>query len=246
MGFTNVKATIATTGPVPKYTGWRLSRGVLQDMAERLAQNTVPMLFDHDAREPIECRVISTQVVQRTDGEWALEAELSFDDESWCAIQDRFDAAGAPGGFSFTASVTQQHPKTGAPAEVCLAADAAAWTDRDRAEAGALLDEIVPTRVDRLFQYSAVELATILLLLGNVALGVLGNATYDVIKRLMRGRTGLTRVEIEFSKADGSAAKAVILTDDPEVVREALDALSSKEPSATMHYDVNRRLWLDY
>jgi hypothetical protein len=176
-----VSARVASTHPVAKYPGWRLSKEVLESMAERLAAGEIPMLFDHDARNPIEARCLDTKVVSLEGGNAALETTFEIEADAWAQIQQRFADAGVPGGFSFTATAPQAAPASGRDAIVTLAADAAAWTDEDRVEAGELLDAVIPTQTDRLFQYSAVDLATIYLILRDVGLGVLGNAVYDAL-----------------------------------------------------------------
>jgi hypothetical protein len=241
-----VKARVASTHPVEKYPGWHLSAEALEEMAEHLRSGDIPMLFDHDARERIEARVLDAQVVPPDQGHSALDVVFEVDAEAWEGIQDRFADAGAPGGFSFSATVPQVAPKSGDEALVILAADAAAWTDRDRAEAGALLDAVVPTQTDRLFQYSGLELATIFLVLAEgVGLGVLGNVVYDALRRLLSRRKSETRIEIHRRSPDGRSLKAIVTTSDPEIAREALETLSENQEAPTAHFDTDTRRWLN-
>lgn len=242
-----MKATVASTHPVAKYQGWRLSAEALEGLAERLKSGEIPMLFDHDVREPISADFLDAQVVPLGDGNSVLEATFEIDADAWEKIEDGFAQAGVPGGFSFTATVPQTAPGSGEAPMVTLAADAAAWTDQDRAEAGALLDAVAPTRTDRLFQYSGIELATILIVLAEgVGVGVLGNAAYDALKRLLNRRTGETRIEVHRHSADGTSQKAIITTEDPAIAREALESLESEQSGRTVTFDTQKRLWLDH
>jgi hypothetical protein len=242
-----VKGRIASTHPVDKYPGGRLAAEALEGLAERLRTGDVPMLFDHDARQTIVADWTDAEVVPLDDGESALEVTFEIDAEVWAQVQDKFDDVGVVGGFSFTSTVSQVAPRSGRPAAVVLAADAAAWSDHDRAEAGALLDVVIPTQTDRLFQYSGVELATIFLVLAQeVSLGVLGNAAYDALRHLIGRRTEQTRIEIHRRDASGDVLKAVITTSDPDVAREALDTLRPAQPAPTLHFDSTTRRWLDH
>jgi len=241
-----VKARIASTHPVEKYPGWQLSAESLREAAERLTAGDVPMLFDHDARHTIATQCLEAQVIPLDDGHWALEATFDVDANAWSKVEAKLTDAGVPGGFSFSATAPQVKPTSGNKALVTLAADAAAWTDRDRAEAGALLDAVVPTRTDRLFQYSGVELATIFLILHEVGLGVLGNAVYDALKHLLLRRRADSRIELHRSTPDGAVVKAIVTTNDPEIARAALETLETDQRTPVAHFDAQKRLWLNH
>lgn len=205
------------------------------------------MLFDHDPRQPVVATILDANVVALDSTDWALKAEFEVEADAWQPIQDRFDAEGVPGGFSFSATVPQATPPSGQTPLVVLAADAAAWTDLDREKAGAILNEVAPTSVARLFQYSGVELATIYFILGNVGLSVLGSAAYDAIKYLIAKRDGSTRIEIHRQDPDGTTAKAIVITDNPDIAQEALETLKDNGPSKSgQHFDAKKHLWLDY
>jgi hypothetical protein len=203
------------------------------------------MLFNHDATRPLDVKILDAKVVALEDGEFALDATLEAEADAWATVQAEWARAGVRGGMSFTATSPQAGPQSGGTAQIVLAADAAAWSDEDRAAAAALLDAVVPTQVDRLFQFSAVELATVYLVLGNVALGVLGNAAYDAIRRLFRGRTASTRLEIQRTDRNGATVKAIVETDDAEVAVAAIEQLAPTQRAAVIRYEVPKRLWLD-
>jgi hypothetical protein len=241
-----ITGRIATTDRVPKYGEWRLTRDVLEEFAERVQNDELPMLFEHDAAHPIAAVWVSSEVVALDNGEYALDATFEVVESDWEVVQAKWAEHGVPGGFSFTATTEQAPPASGEAPVVVLAADAAAWSDADRAEAAALLDEVVPTATARLFQYSAaVEAATVFIISG-VGIGVLGNATYDALKRLILRREGAsTRIEFHRRESDGSTVKAIVTTSDPEVAKAALETLPSPQPSPLVIYDRERELWRD-
>jgi hypothetical protein len=246
MALITVSARLASTRPVDKYPGWTLAPEALHRLAERLAAGDIPMLFDHDAHQPIAARYIDANVVPLEDGNFALEADFEVDADAWQAVQSTFDEAGVAGGFSFTATADQSPSQWGEEAAITIAADASAWTDAERDEARALLDAVVPTRSARLFQYSGIELATVFLVLGPVALGVLGNAAYDAIKYLVGRRSSQTRVEIHRQGSDGTVTKAIVTTSDPDVAQAALESLPRDQSPPVVSFDTKKRLWLDH
>lgn len=206
------------------------------------------MLFDHDARQRLDVEFVSADVVSIGDGEFGLDVVFEVEAADWDAVQERFDSAGVAGGFSFTATVPQAPPKSGQPPRAVIAADAAAWTDEDRVAAQALLDQVVPTQADQLFQYSAaVDVASVFLVLAQgVGLGVLGNAAYDAIKGLVgKAKAATTRVEIHRTAPDGSELKAIVTTSDPELARLAIQTLPETQASPTLDYMVVERRWVE-
>lgn len=241
-----VIARVASTHPVEKYPGWRLSHEALLLLADKLNSGGVPVLFDHEVGDPIPVSNVDAAVVKTDDGEFAVEASFDVDSEIWASVQSRFKAAGVRGGFSFSATVPQRASSSGLAERAVIAADAAAWSDAERDEAQRILDEVVPTASARLFQYSAVEIATVILHLSeSVGLGVLGSAAYDALKALVRTRKAPTRIEIRRDAPDGSSVTAVITTDDPSVVDTALESLPEVQTSP-IHYKPPERLWSDY
>src|SRR5262245_16975594 len=107
MGFVEVEARIASTHPVMKYGGIRLSEEALRELGTALNEGRTPMNFGHSPLEAIEVRDLVAKIVELEDGEHALEATFEVEEEAWKAVEGKFAAAGAPGGFSFTASEPQ-------------------------------------------------------------------------------------------------------------------------------------------
>lgn len=247
MSLVTVKALVASTHPVDKYPEWKISRDALEGLARALREGKIPMLFEHDVTQTIQARVIDAYTAPVDDGHHAVAAVFEVDADAWSEVETRFRVAGVLGGFSYRATAPQFPSKTGLDALVTLAVDAAAWTDKDRADAGALLDSVVPTRTELLFEYSGLELATLLIVIGQgVGLGILANAAYDAVKLLMTKRTAETRIEIHQHRADGSELKAVVRTKDPELARDALQKLTAEERSGTVSFDPCEQLWLDH
>jgi hypothetical protein len=249
MGRVRVKGRIATTNIVGKYPDWEIPPSVLEAMAEELRKGRLPLLFDHDLTQRLDGRVVEAQVVDTDDGHRAVEVELDVDAETWESVDARFKEAGVLGGFSYRATAIQEPSPSRLPASVVIAADAAAWSDDDRKEAASLIEAAAPTDAAYLFEFSAIEIATILLVLEGIGIGVLGNGAYDAIKKLVskRQQVAPTRIEVHERRADGSEQKAVLITSDPELAAEALKQLAEiRRPAKVLTFDQNERLWLDH
>lgn len=244
MAITTVTARIASTHPVDKYDGIRFGREVMEQMADALNAGTIPMNFDHSALLPLEATNIVASVVDLDDGESAVDMTFDIDDEVWRSIEDRFSAAGVPGGFSFTTGVLQIAPAHGGQAVLVISADAAAFSDSERADAGEVLSSLGPTQVNRLYQLSVVDLARVIIeIWPSLAIGVASSGLYDALRRLISGRREPTTIEIHRYRPDGSQAKAIIRTEDQEIVRIALENLAEEQETHAIHFDAERQIW---
>lgn len=247
MGTITVKARIASTHPVEKYGGVQLDVRVLHQMATALNAGQLPMNFDHSVLEPIEVRNVRAAVVELGDGQHAVDATFDVDGAAWEPVQDRFDAAGVPGGFSFSAGETQLAPSGGRDPQISLSADAAEFTDDDRAEAWRLLEVTGPANVTRLYQFSAHEFIRVIVdvwaIAGPFVVNLASSGMYDALKFLVGRHQEPTTVEIHEHRPDGSRSTALIRTNDPTMLRAALEAL----PDATepvQEFDAATGRWL--
>jgi hypothetical protein len=135
-----------------------------------------------------------------------------------------------------------------------LSADAAAYSDEQRLRAGQMLSRVAPVEVNRLYQFN-VDSATILLVIVlPMLVGLSTNFLHDVLKdallELLPGRrddeTVRSRVQIELEHEDGRKQHALIESDDPEVVRAAIDSLGQviADADERLRFDPVDRLWL--
>src|SRR6476646_9409125 len=244
MAMTTVTARIASTHPVDKYDGICFGREALEQMADAFNDGTVPMNFDHSALLPLQATQVTARVVDLDDGESAVDMTFDIDEEVWRSIEDRFSAAGVPGGFSFTAGVLQIPPAGGMQAVLVISADAAAFSDAERAEVGEVLSSLGPTQVNRLYQLSVVDLARVIIeIWPSLAIGVASSGLYDALRRLISGRREPTTIEIHRYRPDGSQTKAIIRTEDQDVVRIALENLTEEQEAPAIHFDADRQIW---
>jgi hypothetical protein len=241
-----VKARIASTHPVEKYGGVRLDVRVLHQMATALNAGHLPMTFDHSALHPISVSNVQAQVVELEGDEYAVDATFDVDEDDWRVVQQRFDKAGVRGGFSFTGGEKQLEPSR-RPALVSLAADAAAFSDEERAEAWQLLEATGPAEVSRLYQFSAPELLRVVLdvwaIAGPFVVNIASSGIYDALKSLITRHRAPTVVEIREHRPDGSYSTAVITTSDPTVLRMALETLSAAPAQDVKRFDPESSQW---
>jgi hypothetical protein len=248
---------VASTHPVAKYGGVALSLEALSDMRDELAAGDVPMAFDHDVTLPMRGRVLEPRI--QAVGEYhQLVGELEFEEEDWDYMQARFAEAGVGGGISFTAGEFQAH--LDGPSDVpplLLAADAAAYSDEQRLRAGEMLTRVAPVEVNRLYQFN-IDVATIMLvivvpMLVNLSTSFMFEVFKDALLELLKGRAedegarlSRSRIQLELEHEDGRKQHALIETDDPEVVRAAIDSLSRvvDTPADRLRFDPVHRLWL--
>lgn len=249
MTLMTVTARVASTHPVAKYGGVRLSRDALRQMETAFNSGLVPMTFDHSSLAPLPARNLTAQVVDLDDGEQALDATFEIEEEVWKAVEGKFDRADVPGGWSFTAGEPQVLPSTNEKPLVVISADAAAFTDADRKAAWEAISESAPAQVNRLFQFSAAaEVARVIVEIWpevGVALGVnlSSSVIYDGLKRLFsKGRKKAT-VEIRRNYADGTETNAIVTTDDPEMIRLALERLDDRQQAVTIVFDLDEQTW---
>lgn len=249
MALVTVTARVASTHPVAKYGGVRLSKGVLREMEAALNSGAVPMTFDHSSLALLQTQNLVAEVVELDDGEQALNATFEIEEEAWRSVQDEFDKVGVSGGWSFTAGEPQIRPSKGQRALLVISADAGAFTDADRKAAWEAIPEPVPAQVNRLFQFSAAtEAARVIVEIWPeiaVAFGVnlSSSVIYDGLKRLLSNGREKTTIEIRRNYADGAETNAIVTTDDPEVVRLALERLEDRQETITIVFDLDEQSW---
>jgi hypothetical protein len=249
MALVTVTARIATTHPVVKYGGMRLSRGVLREMEGALNSGTVPMTFNHSSLAVLQTQNLVAEVVELDDGEQALDATFEIEEEAWRSVEGEFDRVGAVGGWSFTAGEPQIRPTEGRSPLIVISADAAAFSDADRKAAWEAIPEAVPAQVNRLFQFSAAtEVARVIVEIWPevaIALGVnlSSSVIYDSLKRLFSKGREQTTIEIRRNYADGTETNAIVTTDDPEVVGLALERLNDRQQTITIVFDLDEQNW---
>lgn len=225
-----VVARIAGTEPMEKYGGVALDVRVLHQMATALNAGRLPMNFGHSPLEPIDVKNVHAEVVETEHGQHALDATFDVDADAWARVQERFVEADVRGGFSFSAGEKQLGTSSGERPMVSLAADAAAFTDEDRAAAWNLLEQSGPAEVSRLYQFDAQEILRVIVdvwaITGPFIVNIASSGIYDALKLLVRRHRDPTVIEIREHRPDGGYSTAVIRTDDPEMLRTALGTLS--------------------
>lgn len=232
------EAIVATSHRVQKYGGVALSDQALQQIVDALNAGALPMIGHHDWTRPIRTKGVEAELVELNDGERAVRMTGLVDERDW-------DSLGPIGGMSFTTTekigrAAGLHPER---EPLSLSADAGWFDDETIAEASSIMSEVAPVDGARLLQFSAIEVARVVLEIGYNAVasmgpGVATNAVWDGIKFLLthrRSRQGLedshSRIELRTDLATGEVT-GIIDTPEPEVARHALKAYSKAVEAA--------------
>jgi hypothetical protein len=246
-----VSAVFATTHRVAKYGGFQLRREQLEVLQGRINAGQVPMVNNHSALQTLDATYIGSDVVETEDGEYALQVNFAIEEAAWKSIESEWHAAGVSGGFSVTVSGVQE--KLSGPSEqpMILSADAAAYSDEARAKAGRLLSQAGAVEVRRLYQFGSVELARIALellpsFLIGISSGLITHLIIDAVGGLVAEAPEPSVIEVRLQNHDSSYKTAVIITDDPEVVRAAIESLdtAASGDARVQEFDSEKRLWL--
>lgn len=156
--------------------------------------------------------------------------------------------AGVPGGFSYTGGVTQITAAGGRQPVLVLSADAAAFTDDERRAAWESLSLSGPVQVNRLYEFSAADLARIFVeiwpeVVIGLGLNLSASAIWDGLKHLFSKREAPTTIEIRRHYADGRETKAIVTTADPEIAKFALENLDEEQRPTVVVFDPADRSW---
>lgn len=246
-----VTATVATTHEVEKYGGVHLTLEQLEEMRDKLADGKVPMVNNHSALQGLSARNVDARVEETEDGEHALVVDFEIPEAQWEAVEQSWKSAGASGGFSVAVTGLQEELAGPSEKPIIISADAAAYSDEARAEAGRLLSEAGSVEVRRLYQFGSTEMARVALdllpqILVGISSGLFTHAIVEALGGLVRTQPEPSVIELRMQEKEGIHKTAVITTNDPEIVRAAIESLDQAASSdvAVQQFDATRRLWL--
>ena len=160
-GMIRVNGVLTTTDAVPAYGGIRLSRGILQALADKTNRGELPMTWNHDARRPVQVENVTAGVRRREDGEYETWVTYDVGEEEWALFRAECDALSAPGGFSFTMGTPvdiEGASEDDRPVLVKIAADAHHFRADDLRKAATQSSD-VRVQPQQLFQFGLEPLA---------------------------------------------------------------------------------------
>jgi hypothetical protein len=231
MEFRRVMAVLATTQPIEAYGGVQLDKRVLEDLAHAVESGSIPMLFNHDLRRRTPVANVRSGVRERSDGYWEAWAEFDVPVQDWERFEHERHELGAPGGMSFRGSVPLARTSNDDPI-LRISADAHHFSDEDLLHTARILAPHGSVRVDRLYSFSFVPPALVVIALVGQWLSqlppeLLGAYLYDALKRFLQPR-GADRTVFNFiiENSDGSRTEAHLETKSDSVLHHALETLS--------------------
>lgn len=227
-----VHGILTTTHAVPAYGGIRLSRSVLQALADKTNAGELPMTWNHDIRRPARVDNVEAGVRRRDDGEYEAWVSYDVDEREWARFQAECEELGTPGGFSFTMALPLDDEGSlgdDRPILVKISADAAHFTTDDLRSA---VEASQGARVQpqQLYQFGHDPLARVIieLLPGfflGVPAGVLSNYLYDVLRSFVpprRSKRSIIEIHV-IETPDGKMKTLYLETPDRKALRRAVD-----------------------
>ncbi len=149
-----IRARVATTHAIPAYGGIQLHEDAVRQIAEAMANGRVPMRFNHDLTRPLSAVTVAAGVEPTEDGHLSAWVEFDVDEREWDQYEKETQAAGAPGGMSFS-TVEPFASRGNSPYGLTISADASYFHD-DLIVAAA--EEVLPgewsVELARLYQFS--------------------------------------------------------------------------------------------
>ena len=222
-----VEAIVTGSRPFPAYGGGvQLGDAVLEELAAALRAGQLPVFINHDIRRPMDAKILDAEVRPTADGFKEVWVRIDVDAGQWDAFDQQRIAAGAPGGFSFSAAqpVRVLDGLPSASTEVIeLAADASHWPDEVLLAAAEDLRQIGTVDVGRRFAFAYDPAAVVVISIAlNLVLTVVGNALYDALKRfLFTDRPTIFHFRVE--RGD-ELVEARLETSASDTLRQAVDA----------------------
>lgn len=244
---------VATSGPFPAYgTRIQLGDAVLESLAEGLRTGRLGSLWHHDIRQPADFRILDAGLRVRPDGEREVWALVEVDSDQWSAYQANLDAAGAPGGVSFSGSEPlAELPALSGTDEVYthISADMGHWSDQEILEAAEELRRLGVVSAGRRFEFAHDPRAVVDLLFAlkeiglPIFLGVASNVLYEPLKRFLR-HDKPTIFHFEVRDKD-QWVRAYLETDDEAVLERAIDTFERLVLGTTSTWDDDEGGWTD-
>ncbi|MFL6163850.1 MAG: hypothetical protein ACJ74U_16725 [Jatrophihabitantaceae bacterium] len=233
------ESLVATSHRVEKYGGWALADSALIQIVDALNSGKLPMNGNHDLTKPIRTRDLEAKLVTLDDGERAVRL-------TGMVVQADWEAVGPVGGMSFSTreSIGRAIGLNPDGDELTLLADAGWFDDQSIGDASVIISALAPVAGARLYQFSAVDDARVILEMGfsfvaSCGPGLATSAVWDGIKYLLAHRKmsddGVitsTRIEL-VTDLNAGTVTGIIDTSNPDAVSQAL-ATYSEAVAATV------------
>jgi hypothetical protein len=251
MGRVQMRGVIVSTRPMAVYGGVRFTEQAVRSFAEKLRSDGMVFGLHHDPRVNIDAEVIDVTVAN-DDGEIIVEVTIEVD-------EDEFTRNGGARIGGFSVSATRKFLGTeGVEPAVIVSADAH-WFDEAQLQAAyaAFVEQGMTAQANRLYQFSSVSTAVILLTfvgqqVATMPAGVICIYIHDSLKNFFSRsatgefREGMPQIEINFDANTGRAIKLHIQASSEAVLKDALDKLPSiieSNTGGTYEYSEDRETW---
>jgi hypothetical protein len=232
-GVERVVGWVATTGPHEGHPEFEMPEEALYLLAGALTQGALQMLLDHDERKRVNAKVLWARVEATEDGHLGVLAEYEIPEGS---------TAGRTG-FSVSLKIARRLVHSASPdaPTISLYADALNFDQDLVFEAADAITDQLEIRAGHLYQFNILPPAKVVLelpltLLVDFAWAIFAASILEGLKKFL-GRGKPTDFRFEVKRPDGSEVTGLLRTDDPDVAKHALDALTEITSQGTGSFE---------
>lgn len=246
MGQISVSGFVVTTSPTASYGGIAISGEMMEQIASQIRSGNTPFTVQHDGRNRMDVKVLGADVRTTENGEAGVWVEIELDEADWDRLGDM---------RAFSVSVIEEVQKsveTSKP-RVSIYADAGRFGDETLAQAQRFLGQEFNVSTGRIFQFSELPPAKVvveLLLqtLQSVGGGVVANWLYETLKSFFLHPKGGGQSQFNIRAwNDKTYVDFHVMTDDPELLRTAIgtipDLLGESVPNDVNIFENSDRKW---
>ena len=227
MGIIRVSAIVATTDPIPAYGGIRLAPGVLKGVLARIREGRLNFTADHDGRKRLNPKLLHAEIRHTERGSLGVFVELEVEEDEWARHGRRAVSV------AVSEPVTASSQLNSSPC-LSVAADASHFDDQSLEAAVKVLSSHFAVDGGRLFQFSELPPARImiemaLLTLQVIPINLISSALYDGLRHFLRPRRADKSI-FEFRISDEERKRSInarIETSDPDILRSALTQMQT-------------------
>ena len=179
----HLTARLADTTKISAYGGFQFTKNELENLKNQLDSQIIQFHLQHDPEQPIEVQIKATRLEAISGEEFALFIDFDTDRANY----EKFPKLEVGSSPLTGISLSVERPFNNVPIldpAVKISADAANWEAEDLEEIEKEFDGINSVAFYKLYQFSSNPNAYLsILILRDIAIGVLSNAVYGFFKR---------------------------------------------------------------
>ncbi len=240
-----IQGFLATSDPLKAYGGVALAPKAIYEIAQSIRDGNMPLRAHHNESYLFNPRIINVDVRETKTGKLGVWAELEIDEQEWEVLKDL-------GGFSIAvvSDFFEPDPTNSKPA-IKIYTDAGHYSEEDFGASIEELEKHFAVGGGRLYQFNILPPAKIIIdfaqnILQAIPPNLISSWLYDALKPLLlhlrlkkamsqtteQSPTAVTLLRV--ASEDQLIDLFQIRTNDPEVLKSALDTFYSNSSSKTL------------